>query len=76
MGVQVQTVRDHTCKIILLQRRHNINNNMFKVTVVHFTQKDTSNDISIVTIFQIVYKSSLNLLPNRRLKPVVSIVID
>ena len=40
------TVRDHTCKIILLlQRRHNINN-MFKVTVVHFTQVDISNDIS------------------------------
>ena len=36
-----------------LQRRYNINN-MFKVTVVHFTQTDISKDISTGVIFQIV----------------------
>ena len=37
----------------LLQRRYNINN-MFKVTVVHFSHTDIFNDISTIAIFWIV----------------------
>ena len=39
---QLEIIYEKLYYIIILQRRHNINNSMFKVTVVHYTQMDIS----------------------------------